>query len=524
MKIKTAGQLEPLLFYSCILLHTLPVFSVHYFLTVDGPAHLYNANLIRNFLTGEENFLNRYFYFNPNPEPNWSGHLLMSLLLSLFPSFIAERMLLLSYIISLPLAFRLFVTGIYPDGKWWSYLIFPFVYNIAFCFGFFNFSLGLPVLFFTLHYWNTISVFNFRKFVFLVLLVMLGYFSHLMIGLLILALLGILLAQEIYGFSGNLMARWKKFRPAVMAFLGILIPLTGLVLYFFRSKGLEGYKGTMYRIPGAELWQYIFDTRSIICWIYDEEQQYALYLGLLFLLLTCLFTVSRMKGKPFRLLKPDIWMLVAVILLVLFFIIPDSAGSGGFISVRILLLFHLFLMAWIAFQQAPEWIRIGSAGVSLAVSTSLMAVHMRISNSLDKEVTEYLEILPHLESRSNLLPLNYSENWLHLNLSNYAGAAKNIVVMDNYEGHYPQFPLRWQETALPYGRVGDFASSRKPYVTLSGYEKESGIRIGYISRWMYQDQFNDSCTLLTNRLLLEQFDSVFTSSGGKARLYKRKSL
>ncbi|MBK8416653.1 MAG: hypothetical protein IPL22_20360 [Bacteroidetes bacterium] len=44
------------------------------FLTVDGPAHLYNATIIREMLTGDQSLYALFFKFNEQLVPNWSGH------------------------------------------------------------------------------------------------------------------------------------------------------------------------------------------------------------------------------------------------------------------------------------------------------------------------------------------------------------------------------------------------------------------------------------------------------------------
>lgn len=514
---------EPIFFVVVILAHFLPLYLVTWFVTVDGPAHLYNANIISNYFNGFSHDISRYFYFNNNPEPNWTGHFLFVVFLQFFPSFLAEKLVLTLYVVLLPVSFRLLIRSQTKENSFTSYLIFPFIYNLPFCFGFYNFSFGLPVLFFGIYFWITTSSFDWKRGVLFFFLVMLAYFSHLFSSLLLLFVTGLLLFSSMLTPGKKWKLDWIRYKSQVIAYAIAAIPVVFMVLYFIESKGLSGYKGKITSLPISELFSYVGSTRTLICWTYDKEYAISIFMGIVFLLVIGIIIYNRIVergNKPF--IKNDRWFAMSMFMLLLFFIIPDSAASGGFISVRVLLFFHLFLITWIAVQTLKPLVGIGIAFSSLIISFSLMAIHVDIAKGLDKDAKELMEITDHMGDNSNLLPLNYGSNWLHLNLSNYAGTTKNIIVLDNYEPNYPQFPLKWQTKAYPYDLIGNFASSHTPCITLAAYEKESGIQINYVLRWQYNSSLNDSCTLITNELLSRNFELVFTSSAKRAELFKRK--
>jgi len=520
--IQWVRRYEWCFFAAVILVHLFPLFSARYFVTVDGPAHLYNANLIKNIFLGHGDIIKQYFHLNPNPEPNWIGHLMQAILLVFVPAYLAEKILLIAYVVLLPVSFRLVGSTVNHEGRWASYLIFPFIYNLPLCFGFYNFSLGLPVFFFGIYVWNT-SAFTEKKAALFFMLVVIAYFSHLYTCLFLIMIAFFRFVQEWFSAGNSMKLFLQQHRTRIAALLFSGLPVMVMTLLFIYNKGLTGYNGKMMQMPITELLTYIKVTRPLICWIYEPEKDVAIWMsrGLLAMLIVIVYNRFR-KVKHGLLNRNDFWLACSLGFLVLFFLVPDTMFSGGFISIRMLLYFYLVLLLWIGCQEMPKPLMVCFIVLSLAVSLKLMRMHVEVTKGLSGDAAELAEVADHVEENSNLLPLNYSENWLHLNLSNYAGAVKKIIVMDNYEAHYPQFPLRWNEHAMPYELLGNFASSKRPCLHLDPYEKVSGIKINYILRWQAPEQLDDSCSLITGSLISKQFELSFVSSRGNAKLYRRK--
>src|SRR5690349_10125799 len=83
------------LFHAVVLLNTLPALLFRFFPTMDGPAHLYNARLIRELLGGNS-ALAPYVVLNDFPVPNWLGHFILAAAGAVVPAFLAEKILVLS--------------------------------------------------------------------------------------------------------------------------------------------------------------------------------------------------------------------------------------------------------------------------------------------------------------------------------------------------------------------------------------------------------------------------------------------
>ena len=141
---------EPILFYLMLVLNWWPVLSVTYFPSLDGPAHLYNADLIQSILFEKDSFVADYFSFHREPVPNWTGHLLLMFLGFFFSALWTQKIFLIVLISALPLAFRALMKTAQPAHHWFSWLVFPFVYSFVFYLGFYNFLLGLVFLMITL--------------------------------------------------------------------------------------------------------------------------------------------------------------------------------------------------------------------------------------------------------------------------------------------------------------------------------------------------------------------------------------
>ncbi|MEO8588634.1 MAG: hypothetical protein ABI432_04635, partial [Flavobacteriales bacterium] len=132
------------LFYLMLALHAVPVLVFRWFPTLDGPGHLYNARIVRSLMAGD-GAIGRFFEVNSFPEPNWLGHAIMAGVMTFAPAHIAEKTVMLLYVIGLPLAFRFALRHLGSAG-WATLLIFPFIYGFTFRVGFLNFSLALPLL------------------------------------------------------------------------------------------------------------------------------------------------------------------------------------------------------------------------------------------------------------------------------------------------------------------------------------------------------------------------------------------
>ncbi len=144
-KLKTLDfkKAEVFYFYFFVALNLLPVLVCKFFPTSDGPSHLYNSSIILELIRNANSPFHQFFSLNSHLNPNSSGHFLLAFLLILAPSFAAEKIVLLIYLIGLPLSIRFVFKYLPIKSKYLLYAVFPFTYSFLFYYGFYNFNIGL---------------------------------------------------------------------------------------------------------------------------------------------------------------------------------------------------------------------------------------------------------------------------------------------------------------------------------------------------------------------------------------------
>ncbi len=210
------------------------VWIVPTFVTQDGPAHLYNAEILaRSF--GPNSPFRPYFSVRWQPLPNWAGHLALMGLVSAFPPRVADRLMTSA-------TFVLFACAVawlrYRVAGWRGMPLSAIVAgilaaNVTWLFGFTSFLLGAALFPVTLAVWwagrDRTDGFA-RRALALAALVAFGYFCHLVsLGLTALGLVVLELSTP---------GRNRRAR-AICTALGLLplLPLGVLYLGLVRQGG-----------------------------------------------------------------------------------------------------------------------------------------------------------------------------------------------------------------------------------------------------------------------------------------------
>ncbi|MBL7924125.1 MAG: hypothetical protein JNL88_08000 [Bacteroidia bacterium] len=484
--MKQEGQrTESLLFAMVLLLHLLPVLLLTPFVTLDGPAHLYNTRMLHTFWFGEPGVIASFFEFNNFPEPNWTGHVLLALFQCLAAPLLAEKLMIILILLLTAWSYRMLIFQIRPEAGWLSWLIFPFLYNFPLLLGFFNFALAMALLPAWIAWWmkHHREVKSLRTTTGIALFFLLLYFSHLVV---------FLLAGMTAGLV-SLLNREKNSELSLQKELGflLLVSLPGLVMSFLFVFvfGTDGYRGEITRLPLKQLFDDLLNARMFIVYDYNTEKRLSLAFTVILLLLTVLGMRQGMKNK-FR----NFLIMNMVISLALVFLLPDSLASGGILSVRLVQWFFLSWCLALCCLALPQKVMIAAGLLSALFSLSLMKVHWRVQKELNLSARQYLSSTEKISDNTVLLPLNYSGNWMHSNLVCYLGAVKNIVVLDNYEATQHHFPLVWKAGMDPEIHMGNHVSSNKPCVNIRRSETMTGIKVDYVSVWQKPSPATDSCT------------------------------
>jgi len=518
---------EVFLFYLVVAIHCLPVLFLSFFVTHDGPAHVYNSILIRDLLNRENPLASGFFSFRHFPEPNWIGHALMSLFDFVMPAPVAERLLLVIFIFSFPYVFRKLVLFVNPGAGWLTFLVFPFIYSYAFYGGLYNFLLGIPVfLFSVLFFLRKQGKYSRKDFVTLFLLSMLLYFSHLVI-------FGIFVAFVIIHFVIGLIRqssiKEKKFSIDLVSLLPVIALIPGILLglsFIIRKLSLSQPHRV---IPFSTLIHDLFVVIPSIALSTKEESKYGIMTALVFIFLisTVLVDMTRNKmaknGGPNRNLYGSTWLVCCLLMLLCFFVLPDDLATGGVVKVRFGYFFFLFLILWLSSRNISSRTQVIAASIVLLTVLVKLGHFTKISGRLSDDAVAYVSASEFITPNSIVLPLNYSDNWMHSNLSNYLGTEKHILVLDNYEAGREHFPLQWKPGMNPVLLMGSFNGDLPLCADIARFEKSTGKKIDYVIRWMDNVDRGDSCSVQIQQALRDHYRLTFKTLDKRMLMYKRKS-
>ena len=508
------GKFEPALFWSLVLIHLTPVLSDHWCPTLDGPSHLNCARIMSDLWRGREQ-VSVFFALNPYPEPNILGHMIMAITMLIAPAWVAEKLVLSLAIVGLAYAFRRFSLFISAERPWISALVMPFLLPFCFFMGFINFCLSLPLLLLVLAQVEKNLFAGSNKYPWalgaLFLLLYLAHLSTFILGTVVVA--GRMIWwQFTNGRRGTSSDHWVFGRIILVMAAPLL-----LTIGFFLLHG--SHAAAPHRFELMELLRWVVDGRAWITFGELETPSTRIIAVSILMLAICGIGSSIKKGwSP----KSLFWLIVSSFVFVIYFLLPDTMAGGSLASPRLLLFAMLFISFWIATAPLPD--RLLGVGISALICADFAHLIQvtDTSGSLEKEAIEFTSVASALEPSSVVLPLNYGDNWMHSNFSNYVGAERGAIVLDNFVANAPFSPVRWKPERLPYERIGNFSTSNAPCVSIDAYREGSRPLVTHVLTWKLNDSVTDSCTNDVRRQLARDFELLASSPNNDARLYRRK--
>jgi hypothetical protein len=502
---------EPYFFIGILLIYLWPILSCNPFPSIDGPAHLYNANIISTLLKSTLTPINQLFEFNTFPEPNWSGHAVLCFFLQFLPPLMAQQLLLLIILSTTAIGYRKLFVKIDNNNQFLSWIIFPFLYNIFFCLGFYNFSIGLAILPFLLCWWMDHKTKPlqlkriFQGFLFICII----YFSHLVVFL----LAGLFML--VFSFHDLTKKNKNTFFHQLLFLAIVFLPGVILTIYYLVVFGTDGFHGHIDYIPKLELLKDISHGRTFIIYNFDQELKITRWIPIILLIISIVGFNKRPKNN-----YQPVFLTLLIISFLLIFIIPNSMASGGFLSIRTIGFFFLMWFLWIgtlAIKTIPKTILVVAL---LSVGFYQLFNHQKSRMQVSLQTKYILNSVDVLKENTTLLPLNYSNNWLQLNIVSYLGTLKNIAILDNYEASYKRFPIHWKKNMNPELYIGNFVTSNKPYINIKIFEQSTGIKVDYISRLYPPKNPKDSSTLDAIKQLNEGYRLIYNQNNFE--VYERK--
>jgi hypothetical protein len=431
------------------------------FLTQDGPAHLYNAEILARSLDPGSPYRDA-FAVQWQPLPNWAGHVLFLGLRATLPPWAAERAALTLTLLALTVATAWLrdrvVGGRAPFTT--AALAVLIGLNVTWLFGFTSFLLGAALFPTTLGvWWAGRDRLTWRRALAIAALVVVGYFCHpVSLGLTAIGLVVLALVTPGDDRRNRLTLTFLALAP--------LVPL-GLI---YRSLTTAG--GGM-----APEWVELSDIFSLSCWkaqfgwvdpISLSAKAYrpfghtpspwnglAAPLIWLALALLCLGLATIGDGARDRLLRG--WGILAAMFILGGIVSPDTLGvkHGHYLPQRIILLGLVAIVPWLRLD-APGYLgRLGRSAllVALALQTLFVWDYGRECTATTARFLEVASIVGRNQREATVLidvRGRFRPNSL-LHADCLMGVGTGNVIWGNYETNYYYFPvqLRDRESSPP---------------------------------------------------------------------------
>jgi hypothetical protein len=511
------------------------IWAVPYFLTLDGPCHLYNAQILLDGLMGRHtDFYGAFYELNAQPEPNWFSHLTLVPLLALFPAWLAEKIWLTGYVLLFGFGMRKAVRALDRHNDWLATGSGVLAMHLPLYLGFFNYCTSLALVFYVfaqgLSYWRGPSL---RNGVLLCGLVTWQYFCHpvgLTVGgvLLGLACLGVWYDERT---SAGRPLFSRDFFPKAAGLALAYVPAAILLADYLRRKGI-GYQPNPDTL--GTLLQALFrgDTFAALD---PVEEPWAGHWTLLQLLMLGLGLMSFFwKPRTGPGLRTGLLLGTAAMFAV-YFVQPGGLTGGGVVSVR------LQVIPWLA-----VWLLLASGRFdNLAVRWLMALAILFLSGALawnrlpalrcnSEAVAALLDGAQQIPPRSTVLYLPFDRSGcskdgytcsprvtIFGHALGYLGTTRPLILLDNYEGNTHYFPLNWRDERNPFLHLGFEIEYPTPDAKLSAYP----VPVDYILLWCADDTQPDS--LLSPGLFkgLQTYQLLDNASGdARCRLYALDGL
>lgn len=538
---------ERVLFFVLLALQLVPLWSVHYFLTGDGPCHLYNAKVLLDFFQGGEakSFFSSWMFVNTALEPNWFSHATMSLLMGLgAPPFLAEKILQTIYVLAFGLGLRFMIRQLNPNALFLSTFGLLLTYHHVFQMGFYNYSCSLAIMFWTTGYWlKHRQDWTAGRMLLLGLGFVLLYFCHpiglllsfLMIGSVFLAEL----SEPVFRTKPGLDKAqiWRYFGKNALSLLISALPALLLFAEYIARKGLNASPRSE---SNHRIWV-DFRELSALSIISGMERFWAIGIAILFLLMAIWGIRFKIKTRSWY--YKDVFLAVFGITLLIYFFQPGGIAGAGVLAIRLQLLPYLMLLFWLATLDFPRRVQsavlIFSSFVFIAFMCIRMPNHLKASDAAE----EYSSAVSVIPDGVSVLPLSFDHNgrtpdgkqvsdriWLFMHAGDYIGTQRQVVMLGNYEAATHNFPLIWRPERNPFERLGmdgAYMESQPPIANLLEYpQKSEHATIDFVVTWcMDGNPYGNHPNVQKMQQQLEiGYDLVFTSKNGLAKVFRLKGL
>lgn len=323
---------EAVLVVCTVLIFLLPIWAFPYMPTQDGPAHLANALILKDYGKPDNRFT-EFYWISWRPLPYWTCYALLAGFAQVVPPLAAEKLLLSLYLIGFALAYRYFLGAVGNTSAWLVLAGFLLVFNRCLWLGFYNYCLSCVWYFVVVGYFlRCWKDFRWASALVLCLLFLLSYLTHLF-GFVLTAGSCVWLALTLPG----------QPRQKYILLGAALLPFLVFGQVFFQGAHYHNHDASDFGqrlqehllswVQGTEQWSRI--KQDVFAWhrqLFGIDLDKTIYLGtgtallyLSFLLASFFKPVAALPGQAAK--QPALFGLGLGIAL-LYFLLPNFLGAG----------------------------------------------------------------------------------------------------------------------------------------------------------------------------------------------------
>jgi hypothetical protein len=537
-------DLERLFFVAMVVLHVVPIWVFPYFPSQDGPVHVFNASVIRDYDAPSSGLLREYFTLNPSPVPTWFVDLLLTALLCLVPHHVAEKVLLTAYVALFPLGMRYSILGINRRARFLSIMAFPFIYNWFFQMGFYGFSLGLPTMFFAVGYWlrhgrqltqNNIVILSGSLIVLYLCHPLPLLISYLTLVTLALSRIGIDWANAYKRATFD----WRRIaltlcRVALPLFTAFLPSLVLFAVFLLPNK--------VFYTPGPTLRTRLFDFLCLVSLTSFDQRELWFTVGFVCVVAFAFLACVPARLSERRLDNWDGFLVVIVVCTCLYFLAPETKvatratwkATPNYVVMRLNMVPFVMVIFWLAAQRHLVFSRRILQAACAVGSLGLLGIRCAKYAQFNDYIAEYLSITSRIQAGATLLQLDVSDGnpdpstrALRLvsplrHASHYVASERRLVAFDNYQAATGYFPVLFRPTRNPYIAMGNIEQT-PPRVNFIDYAAQTGGQVDYVLLLHGFRRAGDvEVRKSIDRQLTEGYDEMGVSQHGLVSLFRLK--
>ena len=425
------------LYFGLALVALLPIWSATYLPTSDGPSHVYNSWLLHELVRGSHGPVAEWYAVDWRPHPNWIGHVVLALLMTVVPPVVAEKLLVSGIILLFLFAMWRYAGAADEGGRMFAFLAFPFAYNLMLQMGFYNFCISAALYFLLLAvWWARRDRPDVRTILIIAALLLLCYFSHPMSTILAIGSIGVLWLGTLPGRALTVHARH----------LIALLPVLPLLAWFFSVQG-----ATLAPAKVSAFGRFSYIRSMWVLLTFDELQ--AKLGSALFFVISALIVITLIR-KRWRWSEGDAFLLVTFALVAVYARTPAASSGGTMVMERMALFVVLSPLVWIA-PRLPRRFEIAVVILFSIVSLLYTGYLARRYRGLSRRVTELVRSADAIGEGTTFVPL-VRDVHVHgayvpvlMHAIDYAAVEKHAVSIANYEAAAGYFPIRFRPGVTP---------------------------------------------------------------------------